>query len=65
MKAIAIHSLQAILPTMLLSGILLSAQSEGKTGAQPPGTKGAPKGPNPRYAKDPPPTKKIVYKKVG
>jgi acetyl esterase/lipase len=50
---------------VLLSGILLAAEPDDKKNAPPPGTKAVPKGPNPRYAKDPPPTRKIVYKKVG
>ena len=64
MKTITIHSLQAILPMMLLSGILLSAEPASKNDAPQPDSKGAPKRPS-RYAKDPRPTKKIVYKKVG
>src|SRR6476620_1630382 len=64
MKTITIHSLLALLPTMLVSGVLLSAEPESKTTAPPPGTKDVPKRPS-RYANDPPPTKKIVYKKVG
>ena len=63
MKTITIHSLQAMLPMMLLSGILLSAEPESKNNALPPGTKGAPKRPAAWYG--PPPAKKIVYKKVG
>src|SRR5205085_739218 len=65
MKTITIHCLQAILPIMLLSGILLSAEPASKKTAPPPGTKGVPGRPGSRFAKDPPPTKKIVYKKVG
>src|SRR6184192_1328088 len=65
MKTITIHSLQVILPMMLLSGILLSAEPASKNNALPPGTKGVPGRPGSRYAKDPPPTKKIIYKKVG
>jgi len=41
MKTITIHSLQAILPMMLLPGILLSAEPENKNNALPPGTQGA------------------------
>lgn len=58
MRTVTIHSLQAMLPMMLLSGILLSAEPPSKNDAPP-------KGPNPRYAKDPPPNKKIVYKNIG
>src|SRR4051794_516106 len=65
MKTMAVHSLQAILPMMLLSGILLSAEPASKTNPLPPGAKGVPQRPGSRFAKDPPPTKKIVYKKVG
>jgi acetyl esterase/lipase len=65
MKTMTIHGLQAMLPMMLLSGILLSAKPASKNNAPPPGTKGVPKRPGSRFAKDPPPTKKIVYKKVG
>jgi acetyl esterase len=50
---------------MLRSGILLSAQPESKNKAAPPGAKRVPGSPNPRYAKDPRPAKKIVYKQVG
>lgn len=64
MKTITIHSLHAIFPMMLLSGILLSAQPESKNKAAPPDIKGAPLRPS-RFAKDPRPAKKIVYKKVG
>ena len=42
MKTITIHSLQAMLPIMLLSGILLSAEPASKNNALPPGTKGVP-----------------------
>ena len=63
MKTIAIHSLQAILPLMLLSGILLSAEPAGKNDALPPGTTGAGRRPASWYG--PPPAKKIIYKKVG
>lgn len=63
MKTITIYSLQAMLPMMLLSGILLSAEPASKNDAPRPGTKGAPRRPASWYG--PPPTKKIVYKKVG
>src|SRR5262249_34026256 len=64
MKTITIHSLPALLPLMLLSGILLSAEQAGKNNAPAPGTQGAPARPS-RYANDPPPAKKIAYKKTG
>src|SRR3954447_3170188 len=63
MKTITIHRL-VLLPMMLFSGILLSAEPESKNTAPPASATGVPR-PNPRYAKDPPPTKKIVYKKIG
>jgi dipeptidyl aminopeptidase/acylaminoacyl peptidase len=65
MKTFRIHSLPAILPLMLWSGILLSAEPASQNKAPPTGAKGVPGEPNPRYANDPPPKKKIVYKKVG
>ena len=65
MKTITLHTLQAMLPMMLLSGILLSAEPPSKNNVLPPGTQGAPRRPNSRFTGDPPPTKKIVYKKVG
>ena len=65
MKTITIHTLQAMLSMMLLSGILLSAEPPSKNNVLPPGTQGAPRRPNSRFTGDPPPTKKIVYKKVG
>src|SRR4051794_10412482 len=65
MKTLAIHRLQAILPMMFFSGILLSAEPESKSNALPPATQGGPGRPNPRYAKDPQPARKIVYKKIG
>src|SRR5262245_27114375 len=64
MKMITINGLQAILPLMLFSGALLSAEPESKTNAPPQGNKGAPARPS-RFANDPRPTKKIVYKRVG
>lgn len=62
MQTITTHILQAMVLVMLLSGIQLSAAQEGKNKA--PDAKREPKRPS-RYAKDPPPTRKIVYKKVG
>ncbi len=59
-----IQSLQAILPMILLSGSLLSAEPQSKNDAPPPDNKGVPIRPS-RFAKDPRPTKKIVYKTVG
>jgi len=59
-----VHSLQGMLLVMLLSGILLSAEPAGKNEAPPPGTPGVPGRPS-RFANDPQPTKKIVYKKIG
>jgi acetyl esterase len=59
MKTITMHSLQAILPMMLLSGIVLSAEPA----ASPPATPGAQKRPAAWYG--PPPARKIVYKKIG
>ena len=56
-----ITRLQAILPMMLLPGILLSAEPEKNV--RPPDTQAAPRRPASWYG--PPPTKKIVYKKVG
>src|SRR3954454_23798257 len=64
MKTITMHSLQAILPMMLLPGILFSAEPDKKNDAAPPGTPGATGRPS-RYANDPPPVKKIVYKRAG
>src|SRR5689334_15458403 len=63
MKTIKIYGLQAMLPMMLLSGIVFSAESETRSSAPSPGTKGAPKRPASWYG--PPPTRKIVYKKIG
>src|SRR5438045_9206533 len=63
MKMITLHSLQAMLPMMLLSGILLSAEPASKNTAPQPGTQSAPKRPAAWYG--PPPTKKIVYKTIG
>jgi len=57
MKTIAIHSLQALLPMMLLSGILLSAEPVNKNNADPPGTKGVPGRPGSPDTKGPPPKK--------
>ena len=65
MKTTTLHGLRAVLPMMLLSGILHSAEPESKNNALPPGTEGGPGQPNSRYAKDPQPAKKIVYKKAG
>lgn len=64
MKTITIYSLQVILVMMVSSGVLFSAEPENKKNAPPPGNRGAQGRPS-RYANDPPPTKKIVYKKVG
>jgi len=61
MKAITIHTLQAMLSMMFLSGILLSAEPPSKNNVLPPGTQGAPRRPNSRFTGDPPPTKKIVW----
>ena len=55
MKTITMHSLQAILPMMLLSGILLSAEPENRNNAVPPGTKGVPGRPGSPDTKGPPP----------
>jgi acetyl esterase/lipase len=65
MKPITIHSLPAILPMMLFSGILLSTEPASTTDAPPPATPGAPGRSGSRFAKGPPPARKIVYKKVG
>lgn len=65
MKAITIHTLQAMLSMMFLSGILLSAEPPSNNNVLPPGPQGVPRRPNSRFTGDPPPTKKIVYKKVG
>jgi acetyl esterase len=64
MKMITIHGLQAVLPLILFSGVVLATEPESKTNAPPQGNKGAPARPS-RFASDPRPTKKIVYKKVG
>ena len=64
MKTVTLHTLQAMLSTMLLSGILLSAEPPSKNNVLPPGTHGAPRRPNSRFTGDPPPTKKIVYKSL-
>jgi hypothetical protein len=47
-KTITIHSLQAIIPMMLLSGIVLSAEPAGNN-ALPPGTEGVPGRPGSRF----------------
>src|SRR5262245_2667722 len=65
MKTFTIYSPPVILPLMLWLGILLSAEPASQNKAPPPGAKRLPGEPNPRYANDPPPKKKIVYKKVG
>jgi formylglycine-generating enzyme required for sulfatase activity/acetyl esterase/lipase len=65
MKMITIHRLPALLPMMLLSGILLADEPANKQKAATQNTKRVPGQPNPRYANDPPPTKKIIYKKIG
>src|SRR4051794_11230316 len=65
MKTITTYTLPALLPMMLLSGLLFSAEPEKKNDALPPGTEGGPGQRNSRYAKDPLPAKKIVYKKAG
>src|SRR4051812_12841586 len=54
MKAITMHSLQAILPMMLLSTILLSAEPPGNDNALPPGTKGVPGRPGSSAPNGPP-----------
>jgi acetyl esterase/lipase len=64
MTTITMDSLRAMLPMMLLPGILLSAEPERKNTAPPPGTTGVPGRPS-RFANDPRPAKKIVYKEVG
>ncbi len=51
------HSLQAMLPMMFLSGILLSAESPGANNALPPGAQGLPGRPGSPDAKGPPPKK--------
>src|SRR6187397_2469757 len=63
MKTITIHSLPAMLPILLLSGLLLAAEPASKNKAPASGTQGAAKRPAAWYG--PPPTKKVVYKKVG
>src|SRR5262245_27589616 len=65
MKTFTIYSPPVILPLMLWLGILLSAEPASQNKAPPPGAKRLPGEPNPRYANDPPPKKKIVYKKLG
>jgi acetyl esterase/lipase len=69
MKTITMHRRQAILPMMmmllLLPCILFAAEPEKKSNAAPPGTTpGAPARPS-RYANDPPPVRKIIYKQAG
>ena len=59
-----ITRLQALLPMMLLPGILLSAEPANTNDAPPPGTKAEAARPS-RFAKDPQPARKIVYKSVG
>ena len=65
MKTIAIRSLPAMFSMLLLSGSLLADEPAGQSKALPPGAKGAAGRAGSRYANDPPPTRKIVYKKIG
>ena len=65
MKTITMRTLQALIPMLLLSGVVLADEPANQKISAPQATKRVPGEPNPRYANDPPPKKKIVYKKIG